>query len=538
MRFLLLLLLSFPALAQTRTIYPAQATTRPNEPVDVVFKGTASANPFELTFGATVVGPDSARLNVPGFYNGNGEYVLRLSFSKPGQYTYLTYASATYLTAKTGTVRVAGEPVGNGAVRVDPQQPQRFRYQDGKPYFALAFEADWLFALDYGNAAGLPKTEQLVRDVKANGFNQIVTNVYAYSVSWAIAPDVPSQYNYNRPTYTPFGGTNDAPDYNTLNVSFFQHFDRVVELLNRQSIVAHVMIYVWNKNVRWPAMNTPADNRYFDYVVRRYQAYPNIIWDVSKEALDYGRCDIPYINERIARIRQLDAYGRLVTVHDYEYCGREPQRVDFISIQNWRSDLYSSTQAAVLKHPDRPVMNIEHGGYEIGPYKSFVGNYSSPEVCLIRNYLCLFAGAYSTYYWKNTAWNIAVYDALDPKHTFTKPRYDYYRHLQGLFSRYDFNTLNPVVQKLTINSRVGPDNLASSGYPLTNGKDLHLYLIPGGSDQINAVLPKPASGKLQATWFNPFTGEYRDDKPVDWNNWRGFTSPWAEQYSVLIVKAL
>jgi len=42
-------------------------------------------------------------------------------------------------------------------------------------------------------------------------------------------------------------------------------------------------------------MHSAEDNRYFDYVIKRYQAFPNIIWDVSKEALDYGRCDIPYI---------------------------------------------------------------------------------------------------------------------------------------------------------------------------------------------------------------------------------------------------
>ncbi|MDZ7605444.1 MAG: hypothetical protein U5K79_07600 [Cyclobacteriaceae bacterium] len=99
----------------------------------------------------------------------------------------------------------------------------------------------------------------------------------------------------------------------------------------------------------------------------------------------------------------MDAYNRLITVHDYEYCSREADRVDFISIQNWRSDLYSLTLEAYLKHSDKPVMNIEHGGYEEGPYLTFEGNYVNAETCLTRNYECVFAGVYSTYYWQNTS---------------------------------------------------------------------------------------------------------------------------------------
>src|SRR5690606_11877931 len=108
---------------------------------------------------------------------------------------------------------------------------------------------------------------------------------------------------------------NDNPDFSKLNIEFFKHFDRVMNHLYEKGIVAHLMIYVWNKEVNWPAMYSKDDNRFFDYVIKRYQGYSNMIWDVSKEALDYGRCDIPYINERIERIRRADAYNRLITVH-------------------------------------------------------------------------------------------------------------------------------------------------------------------------------------------------------------------------------
>jgi hypothetical protein len=507
--------------------------------LDIPFKVKSPvSNPFDLPFGAVFTDESGATLTVPGFYNGGNEYMLRFSPTRKGRWTYRTYSSEAQLSGQSGEVMAEENAANHGGVVVSPESPQKFAYQDGTPYFALAFELDWLFALDYANKTALPKTESLIREVKANGFNQVVMNVYAYDVKWKVAPNVPAEYDYRRPGYSPFGGTNEKPDFSTLNVAFFQHLDRVIQHLSQQGIVAHLMIYVWNKEVSWPAMYSPADNRYFDYVIKRYQAYPNIIWDVSKEALDYGRCDIPYINERIARIRRQDAYQRLVTVHDYEYCSREPDRVDFISIQNWRSDLYSLSLEAYLRHSDKPVMNIEHGGYEEGPYESFTGNYVNPEVCLIRNYECVFAGVYSTYYWQDTSWNIVIFDPMNSEHSFPRPRFDYYRHMQSFFTRYNFNDLFPHKPKLTTNSRVGTDNFASSGYPLTDGKGLYLYLVPAANYQINVVLPKPPSEKLAATWFNPFTGEYKNEGTSPWWVWKGYQSPWKGAYSILILKAL
>ena len=75
-------------------------------------------------------------------------------------------------------------------------------------------------------------------------------------------------------------------------MNFFKHLDRTVEALNERNIISHLMIYVWNKNVRWPAAGSEADNLYFDYVVKRYQAFSNIVWDISKEAILYGNVDV------------------------------------------------------------------------------------------------------------------------------------------------------------------------------------------------------------------------------------------------------
>ena len=86
-----------------------------------------------------------------------------------------------------------------------------------------------------------------------------------------------------------------------------------------------------------PPRTPQADNRYFDYVARRYQAFPNLVWDISKEALGYGHTDVNYISQRIKRLRELDSFDRLITVQDYSYCRRFTEMVDFVSVQLWSS---------------------------------------------------------------------------------------------------------------------------------------------------------------------------------------------------------
>ena len=154
-------------------------------------------------------------------------------------------------------------------------------------------------------------------------------------------------FEYGSPRVFPFGGDNTKPDHATLNVEYFQRLDRVIDYLDEKGIAAHLMIYVWNKLVNWPEANSPEDNRYFDYVVKRYQAFPNMVWDISKEALGYGRDDVHYITDRIDRLRQLDAHKRLVTVHDYGYNRRFPKKVDFISVQLWSSEPIASCARCV-----------------------------------------------------------------------------------------------------------------------------------------------------------------------------------------------
>ena len=479
----------------------------------------SSDNPFDRLPIAQCDGPNSAAFSVPGYYVGGSDYRFRISFPETGDWS-VTSAE----TNDTWKISVSpADPETLGPVVINEETSQHFHYANGEPCFVLAFEADWLFAIDL-EVDGIKRAETLLRDIKTNGFNQVVMNVYAHDVNWDKDPKLPAKYNFSAPKQWPYGGDNDNPDYSRLNLDFFDHFDQIVSLMNELDITAHIMIYVWNKNVNWPEVDSPADNRYFDYVVARYQAYPNIIWDISKEATGYGHNDMEYIVRRIDRLRNLDGHDRLVTVHSFSYCAKYPETVDFISYQNWSASLFSVMKDTYERFPDKPIFNIEHGGYEAGPYHVFDGDYEDPVACLDRNYQCVFAGTYSTHYWQDTSWNVVIWDRKDlPKSQ--RPQYELYKHMAKLFQDIDYSKLSPPETRLS-----------SSGFALASEDHTYLFYLPAANKRINTRIEPFYGKKMRAKWFNPTTGEYtKETKPV-MEKWLRFNPPWENQPTILILQ--
>lgn len=485
------------------------------EVIDIDFKAKAPKDPFESKFEAEFT-HNGKKINVPGFYNGDNHWVIRFSASEEGSWQFVTSSSIKPLNGKAGTVRVTPNTiVKHGAITIDPKNPQKFAYEDGTPYFLLAFECDWLFALDYANNQAIPKTNHLLTLLNQNGLNQVVMNVFTYDVKWPKdkrLKDYP-QYEFGAtPGAFPFLGDNKNPDYSALNVDFFKKLDRVISSMNDRQIISHLMIYVWNKLVNWPEMGSKADNMYFDYVIKRYQAFPNIIWDVSKEALGYGHNDENYIVGRINRIRESDAFKRLVTVHDYRFCSDHSDLVDFISIQNWQHDIYNVMMDVWKKFPNKPIFNIEHGGYEESPFVVFTGDYINPEYCLRRNYECIFAGGYSTYYWQGTSWNVIIYNPFEQTEGFQKPKFRYYKNLQDFFDSVDFNLYKPSPSR------------NSGGYSLTSDQGNTLIYVPKENYKVGAPWMRKEKGTYTLQWINTLTGERTMPQTV--KN-EGFRSPWS-----------
>ncbi|MHC4202811.1 MAG: DUF5060 domain-containing protein [Planctomycetota bacterium] len=277
--------------------------------------GVGDVNPFEVELSATFAHESGEEIaNLPGFYDGDGTWKVRFRPTREGTWRGRCSSPVTGLDGTDlGPVRcvASANPSVHGQIVIDPAHPRRFAFSDGARCEPLGFECDWLFAMHQAR----PEEARAFVDLLAGrGFNYIVTNIYAHTgFSDATRDDV-----YGPPAMYVFGGTNDAPDHSRMNVEFFRDFDRVLAHLHARGVVAHLMIQVQNKKVRWPARRSREDDIYWRYVVARYQAFGNVVWDVGKESYNLlketGSHD--YTLDRIRLIREADAYSHLVTVHD------------------------------------------------------------------------------------------------------------------------------------------------------------------------------------------------------------------------------
>ena len=461
------------------------------EPHEFAFKAPLPAgNPFEVAFSANVVGPNGVKLSVPGFYDGDGTWKVRVSPTVEGPWSLTTRSdSIPALDNQTRAFTCVANPLPNvhGGVRVDPEHPHHFIFEDGARYFPMGYECDWLWALDADDPR-LPTVNPFLDKLARHGFNFIILNTYAHDTIWRKGKT--GADDYGPPPMYAWEGSNERPDHTRFNLKFWQHYDRVIEAMHRRGIVAHVLIKVYNKDVNWPAKGSPADDQFFRWVIARYAAFPNVTWDFAKEA-QYEK-DLDYKLGRLKFIRATDPYRRLLTVHDdralYDK-GTFDELVDYRSDQQhkqWRESMVDH-----LKQRAWPVINTEFG-YEHGPGGMADKTYTHvqpPEEVVRRAWEVYTAGGSGAYYYTHTAWDVVRPGDIPPG-------YGYFKHLRAFFEGTGYWRMKPI------------DGITSAG---------HCLAEPGREYVVFLDRAKPFTLKLdglaeplRAEWYHPLTGERAD----------------------------
>ncbi len=438
--------------------------------VDIDLSCTAECgNPFDAKLWALFESNGEPLVRIPGFYRGDSRWTVRFMPLKAGVWEFSTESEVAELDGIRGRVKAdKARPTNHGRLRLHPKNPRFLRWEDGTPYLMIGFEADWLALADVGSDR-CEKAQALIDVIASNGLNHVFMNVYAHDVPWPGDLGRGTRFDFSCPELWPFGGTNDEPNYEVLNPVYFDNLDRVIVAMREKKIICHLMIYVWNKKVNWPEKDSGADRRFFDYVVARYQGFSNILWDVSKEALAYSHCTADYIENKSNRIRELD-------------------------------------------------------GYEESPFINAPGDYQDPVVCLERNYICMFAGAYSTYYWQGCSWNIVCYDpiSLPPE---KQPKMHYFRYMQDFFERYPFERF----------ATVSDIRVVSSGYALFDSQSTLLVLKPKASYCIHLRGFKDAK-EVAVSWFNPTTGDFSDPLVLATERSLPLRSPWNDVFTIACIE--
>jgi hypothetical protein len=333
-------------------------------------------------------------------------------------------------------------------------------------------------------------------------------NVYAHTGFSLDAPrpgerPAPPEHVYGPPDLFPFGGSNAHPDHEVLNPAFFDDYDRLLTTMHSLGLVAHIMIQVQNKQVHWPERRSAADDRFWQYVVARYQAFGNVVWDVGKESFHLERetGTQAYVLERIALIRDTDAYAHLVTVHDpcLNLCGAPcgdadglvDAACDLVADQIHLGDHARYNRQAIrrLQNDAKPYLNIEYG-YEEGveplhTYRSATTR--SWQIVLDWTWALVCAGAYPCYYYSNTAWDLIKFDPEPPG-----------------WARYA--DLQRFVAGLPLNRMAADNSMVETGYCLTKPGCAILVFVPAGG-QLVIDLGPDQSGDWKARWLQVHTGD-------------------------------
>lgn len=385
-------------------------------PHDFSFQAQVSGNPFDVEMYATFTGPANRNLRIPGFHDGGNVWKVRFSAPVPGAWKMRTVSPVAALNGKEETIQAAPSrnPKLHGVLRVDPEHPYHFIFEDGARFFPMGYEADWLWGADMLD----PRRKlmhRLIDQIDARGFNWVLVNVYAHDTRWC--PGKVNEWDFGPPALYAFEGTNDKPDHSRLNPRFFQIYDGMMDALREKGIIAHIMIKVYNKAVNWPPAGSRDEARFFRYVTARYQAYPNLIWDYSKES--FNEKDNVLQKNLIDLVRAEDAYRHLTGAHDddaYEWDPALSGNLD-IRIDQHHADWEQAT-AFDRAHRVRPVINVEFS-YELGveplPTHTNVNQVDWKEN-LRRGWRILMAGGYLAYYYNNTAWDIVKPDPEPPGH--------------------------------------------------------------------------------------------------------------------------
>ena len=234
---------------------------------EVTLRGPSSGNPFkEVTLSAEFSHGDR-HIPVSGFYDGNGNFVIRFMPDETGTWAYTTKSNADELNGKSGTFVCSQHKASNhGPVSV--YNTYLFHYADGTSFrevgttsYAWIHQGDSLEEVTLNTLAKAP-------------FNKIRMCIFPKSYL----------YNKNEPVYYPFvrdsSGTND---YSRFNPAFFHHLEKRLKQLSSLGIEADLILFHPYDRWGYASMPDSTDEFYLKYVIARLSAFHNVWWSAANE---------------------------------------------------------------------------------------------------------------------------------------------------------------------------------------------------------------------------------------------------------------
>ena len=234
-------------------------------PFELRIVGPSHGNPFvDVELGATFTSPAGERVEVGGFYDGDGRYRIRLLPSVPGRWRFRTRSTARSLDRLEGQFEIEGSSAP-GPVRVDGMH---FRHADGSRHLPLGTTAyAWTHQVD-------ELQERTLASLAESPFTKIRMCVFPKSYL----------YNANEPERFPLPRDADGGfDTTRFDPVWWAHFERRIQQLGELGIQADVILFHAYDRWGFSDLGRAADDRYVRYAVRRLAAFPNVWWSMANE---------------------------------------------------------------------------------------------------------------------------------------------------------------------------------------------------------------------------------------------------------------
>lgn len=349
------------------------------------YNGKTEGNPFvDYEIRATFSYSDK-RIEVGGFYDGDGIYKIRFMPEEAGLYEYVVTGSALGDKTYKGTLEVT-ENTGNNHGPVRVRNKQALCYADGEPYHSIGTTCyAWVNQSE-------DMQNKTLETLKNSCFNKI---------RFCIFPKF-YQYNKKEPLTYPYirgnkrgldpdktneeksiikeAGVENIRDFDlfSFNVEHFRRFDKRIRQLMDMGIEADIILFHPYDKWGFSTMSRECNELYLKYMAHRYSAYRNVWWSMANEYdilnntgwtneewSDYGRL-----------ITSEDPYGHLCSIHNcIPFFDYSEEWITHCSMQ--RQDLYKHvelTDEYIWKY-SKPVVwdevayegNIDQGWGNITP---------------------------------------------------------------------------------------------------------------------------------------------------------------------------
>lgn len=290
------------------------------------------SNPFTDVSLSAVFKHNSHFIKQEGFYNGNGEFLIRFMPDSLGEWSYFTKSNIESLNEKTGKFEcIPAQKEVHGPVYV--RNKLDFGYADGTAFYPVGTTCyAWVWQGD-------EMVNRTLKTLKKTAFNK---------VRMCLFPKQYDVYIQNEPFCYPFEGSKEKGwDFSKFNPLYFRYFEDQIARLGELGIEADVIVFHPYDGGKWGFDNMPREvnERYMHYLVARLSAYRNVWWSMANE-WDLIQSKTSEDWDRLFRIiEENDPYHHLRSIHNgmkwYDVSKSyithlSVQTTDFFHIQEWR----------------------------------------------------------------------------------------------------------------------------------------------------------------------------------------------------------